>query len=72
MKMTASDIEELHKIICEWAIEKDYGTNHILAFLCTMLVETMITKGVSEESFEEMCKRMKDHFKSNHMKKDKS
>lgn len=61
--MKQSDINELHKIIEDFAIEKGYDTKHFLIFLTSCLTGTMAMKGYSQDFFDTTCERMKNNFK---------
>jgi len=61
--MDQEDINELHGLIQNYAIEKGYETKHLLAFLTSVFIGTMEMKGYSQEFMDATCDRMKVKFR---------
>lgn len=61
--MEDEDVKELHSMITNWAGKKGYQTSHLLAFLTSTFVGTMVMKNYSEDFMKRTCERMLNQFK---------
>lgn len=67
--MNQEDAEELHNIINEWGMSKEYKTHEMLAFITCLFVGNMEMYGYSQEFMDKTCDRMKKQFMAKREKK---
>ncbi len=60
--MEQHDINELHKLLENFALEKGYSHSNIMAFLSVTFLGTMAMRGYSQEFFDKTCENMKNSY----------
>jgi hypothetical protein len=67
--MNEDDILELHQLITDWAMKKEYTSAQMCGFLSTCLIGTMAMKGYDEDFVDSTLELMKKRYLKHPLRK---